>query len=91
MKLIDPAVNFTQYNRILFVMPNNGACSWAGVANIGCPTQSTADGNVVASRAWQMASSMGSRGSAVQLTTHGIPFDPDVNQIRRREQRPQIG
>jgi M6 family metalloprotease-like protein len=73
MKAVDGAIDFRGYNRVLFVVPSNGACTWAGVANVGCRTLSTpGDGSFPASMAWQRASSMGSRGSAVQLSTHEL-------------------
>ena len=73
VKAVDSQVNFKNFSRVLFVMPNNGACGWAGVANVGCRTLSSpGDGTFPGSMAWQMGGSMGSRGSGVQLTTHEL-------------------
>jgi M6 family metalloprotease-like protein len=70
---IDGQVDFRNYSRIQIVMPNNGACGWAGTANIGCRSMSSpGDGAFTASVAWQRADTMTTRASAVQLTTHEL-------------------
>ncbi|NJD31904.1 MAG: hypothetical protein FIB04_08465 [Gammaproteobacteria bacterium] len=70
---IDGQVDFRNYSRIQIVMPGNGACTWAGTANVGCRSLSSAgDGPFTASVAWQRAETMATRGSAVRLSSHEI-------------------
>jgi M6 family metalloprotease-like protein len=71
IKAVDANVDFKRFSRIQIVMPANGACSWAGTANVGCRTLSSAgDGQFNASVAWLRADTMQSRSRAVQLMSH---------------------
>ncbi len=71
IKAIDANVDFKRYSRIQIVMPANGACTWAGTANVGCRTlSSTGDGQFNSSVAWLRADAMQSRSRAVQLMSH---------------------
>jgi M6 family metalloprotease-like protein len=86
MKEVDGQVDFRRYSRVKIVMPGNGACSWAGVANVGCRTLSTSgDGSFPASMAWQMAGSMGTRAKAVQLTTHELGHNLGMSHASSRD------
>jgi M6 family metalloprotease-like protein len=86
IKLADSQVDFGQYNRVLFITPANGACSWAGVANVGCRVQSSpGDGSFNASSAWQRSGSMGNRGSAVQLTSHELGHNLGLSHASSRD------
>jgi M6 family metalloprotease-like protein len=86
IKAIDGQVDFKRYSRIQIVMPRNGACTWAGVANVGCRTLSSpGDGTFNASMAWQMASSMASRGSGVQLGTHEMGHNLGMSHSSSRD------
>lgn len=83
---VDSQVDFKRYARILIVMPNNNACTWAGVANVGCRTlNSQGEGNFTASTAWQKSSSMGNRSSAVQLTTHEMGHNLGMSHASSRD------
>ena len=67
-------------------MPANGACSWAGTANVGCRTMSSpGDGSFYASVAWQRAESMTSRASAVQLSTHELGHNLSLSHAGSRD------
>ena len=86
IKAVDGQVDFQRYSRIQIVMPNNGACAWAGVANVGCRSLSSpGDGTFTASMAWQMSSSMGSRGSGVQLGTHEMGHNLGLSHAASRD------
>jgi len=86
IKAIDGQIDFRQYSRVKIVLPPNGACSWAGVANIGCRTMTSPnDGSFTASVAWQRADTMTSRGSAVQLTTHEMGHNLGMSHASSRD------
>ena len=86
IKAVDSQVNFKQFTRVLFVMPANGACSWAGVANVGCRTMSSpGDGSFTASSAWNKAGSMSTRSSGVQLTTHEMGHNLGLSHASSRD------
>jgi M6 family metalloprotease-like protein len=86
IKAVDGQVDFKRYSHIQIVMPKNGACTWAGVANVGCRSLSSpGDGTFTASMAWQMASSMGSRGSGVQLGTHEMGHNLGLSHASSRD------
>ena len=86
IRAADGQVNFKQFTRVLFVMPGNGACSWAGVANVGCRSMSSpGDGSFTASSAWQKSGSMGSRGNGVQLTTHEMGHNLGLSHASSRD------
>jgi len=85
MRAVDSSVDFRNYTRVQFVLPPNGACGWAGVANVGCRTLSTGDGSVVASMAWQRADTMGTRGRAVQLSTHELGHNLGLSHAGSRD------
>jgi M6 family metalloprotease-like protein/uncharacterized repeat protein (TIGR02543 family) len=86
MKQIDSQVDFKRYSRIQIVMPANGACSWAGTANLGCRSLSTAgDGSFTASVAWQRADTMQSRSRAVQLSTHELGHNLGLHHASSRD------
>jgi M6 family metalloprotease-like protein len=86
MAAVDGQVDFQQFNRVKFIVPPNGACSWAGVANVGCRTQSTTgDGSFTASSAWQRADTMQSRSSAVQLSTHEMGHNLGMSHASSRD------
>jgi len=86
MKEVDGQVDFRRYSRVKIVMPGNGACGWAGVANVGCRTLSTTgDGSFPASMAWQMAGSMGTRAKGVQLTTHELGHNLGLSHASSRD------
>lgn len=83
---LDGQVDFRNYSRIQIVMPGNGACTWAGTANVGCRNLSSAgDGAFTASVAWQRAETMTSRQSAVQLTTHEIGHNLSLSHAGSRD------
>ncbi|MCM2310564.1 MAG: NEW3 domain-containing protein [Steroidobacteraceae bacterium] len=83
---LDGQIDFRNYSRIQIVMPGNGACTWAGTANVGCRNLSSAgDGAFTASVAWQRAETMTSRQSAVQLTTHEIGHNLSLSHAGSRD------
>ena len=83
---IDGQVDFRNYSRILIVTPGNGACSWAGTANVGCRVMSSnGDGEFTASVAWQRAESMATRAAAVQLTTHELGHNLTLSHAGSRD------
>jgi len=67
----DPDVNFNDYTRVMIVFPQNMACSFAGLASVGCFTNSSPhEHNFNASVSWNRADQMDTRNSGVQLITH---------------------
>ena len=83
---IDGQVDFRNYSRILIVTPGNGACTWAGTANVGCRAMSSnGDGEFTASVAWQRAESMATRTAAVQLTTHELGHNLTLSHAGSRD------
>jgi M6 family metalloprotease-like protein len=86
IKAVDSQVNFKNFTRVLFVLPKNGACSWAGVANVGCRSMSSpGDGSFTASSAWQRSDTMGTREKGVQLTTHEMGHNLGVSHASSRD------
>jgi M6 family metalloprotease-like protein len=86
IQAVDGQVDFKRFSRIQIVMPANGACTWAGVANVGCRTQSSpGDGTFTASMAWQKAGTMTSRGSGVQLSTHELGHNLGMSHSASRD------
>jgi M6 family metalloprotease-like protein len=86
MAAVDGQVDFRQFNRVKFIVPPNGACSWAGVANIGCRSQSTpGDGSFTASSAWQRADTMQTRTRGVQLSTHEMGHNLGMSHASSRD------
>jgi len=85
IRAVDGQVNFRNFTRVLFVVPSNGACSWAGVANVGCRSMSSpGDGSFTASSAWQRGSTMSTRSSGVQLTTHEMGHNLGLSHASSR-------
>jgi M6 family metalloprotease-like protein len=83
---IDGQVDFRRYSRIQIVLPPNGVCSWAGVANVGCRSLSTAgDGAFTASVAWQRADTMQTRAKALQLGTHELGHTLGMSHASSRD------
>ena len=86
IKAIDGQVDFRRYARVQIVMPNNGACTWAGVANLGCRSMSSAgDGSFNASFAWLRADQMGSRKNGVMLKTHEMGHNLTLSHAASRD------
>ncbi len=81
----DPSVTFTAYNRVVIVMPNNGACTWTGVSSIGYWSLPSADGTISASFSWLRADQLATRLSGVQLATHELGHGMGLNHARTRE------
>lgn len=81
----DADVNFTQFNRIVIVMPNNSACTWSGVSSIGYWASTSADGAISASFSWLRADQLATRSSGVQLATHELGHGLGLNHARTRE------
>ena len=52
----DPYVYFPNYSRIIITFPVSGGCGWAGMGTVGKWGISTADGNILASVSWDLAS-----------------------------------
>jgi M6 family metalloprotease-like protein len=70
---VDPQVDLKQFNRIAIVFPNQGGCSFAGLAYVGCAAwTSPQDGTYLAGFTWLRADQMSSRVSGVQLWTHEL-------------------
>jgi M6 family metalloprotease-like protein len=86
MQAVDGQVDFRRYSRIQIVLPPNGACSWAGVANVGCRSLSSAgDGAFTAGVAWQRADTMTTRAKAVQLGTHELGHTLGMSHAASRD------
>lgn len=52
----DPYVFFPNYSRIIITFPVSSGCGWAGMGTVGKWGISTADGNILASVSWDLAS-----------------------------------
>jgi hypothetical protein len=80
----DAAVNFLNFNRVVIVMPNNGACTWAGVSGIGYWQGTSKDGTFNASFHWLRADTLSSRATGVQLASHELGHGMGMNHARSR-------
>lgn len=71
---IDPLVNFTEFSRVVMILPNNGSCSGiAGVASLGCwGSEAPGDGQSNISWTWWRADQSSGRSNGVQLGTHEL-------------------
>lgn len=71
---VDPLVNFTEFSRVVMILPNNGSCSGiAGVASLGCwSSEAPGDGQSNISWTWFRADQASGRSNGVQLGTHEI-------------------
>ena len=79
------AVNFPAFNRVVIVMPNNGACNWAGVSSIGYWSGSSVDGAFTASFHWLRADTIPTRATGVQLASHELGHGFGLNHARSRQ------
>lgn len=53
MEMASSTVTFANYDRFLYVFPDNaGVCSWGGLSDIGNTTVFTPQGSVIASESW---------------------------------------
>jgi len=68
----DAALNYTDFSRVVVVLPNNGSCTGiAGVGTIGCwSSECPGDGACNYSWTWWRDDQIGSRGAGVNLATH---------------------
>ncbi len=85
IKALDSSVDFRRYSHIQIVLPKNGACTWAGVANVGCRTMSSNDGTFNASVAWQRADTMQTRTRGVELSTHEMGHNLGMSHASSRD------
>ena len=81
----DADVNFLLYNRVVIVMPNNGACTWSGVSGIGYWSATSLDGTFSASFTWLRADQLSTRTAGVQLATHELGHGMGLNHAKTRE------
>ena len=77
-------VNFSNFNRVVIVMPNNGACTWAGVSGIGYWSGTSNTGTFNASFHWLRADTMTSRVTGVELASHEMGHGMGMNHARSR-------
>ena len=88
IKAADPEVNFTQYSRLAIIFPSS-SCSWAGLAEVGCGTISSADGTVTGSTAWMLSnyftpsSTLSDYG--VKLATHELGHNLGLHHSSSRD------
>jgi M6 family metalloprotease-like protein len=81
----DGAVYFPNYSRVLIVLPNNGACGWAGLGSIGCWSNSSpGDGGFTASVTWERSDQTASRSMGVRLATHELGHNLTMNHASSR-------
>src|SRR5438046_8543324 len=81
----DPDVNFPDYKRIFIVFPDSGTCRWTGLGMVGCSWVASADGNIMASVAWLVASYMSTRDKGVQMATHEGGHNLTLNHAKTRD------
>jgi M6 family metalloprotease-like protein len=84
LKLADPDVNFTQYNRIFYVFPLPSGCSYGGLSTVGCVTQSSADGTFTASNHWIVGNYLNPNDQGVELIAHEGGHGLGLNHARSR-------
>jgi M6 family metalloprotease-like protein len=80
----DAAVNFLSFNRVVIVMPNNGACTWSGISSIGYWSATSQDGTFNASFHWLRGDLIPTRATGVQLATHELGHGFGLNHARSR-------
>jgi M6 family metalloprotease-like protein len=81
---VQSTVNFQSFNRVVIVMPNNGACTWAGVSSIGYWGATSNAGAFTASFHWLRADTITSRATGVQLAGHELGHGMGLNHARTR-------
>src|SRR5438034_4793550 len=84
IKAADPEVNFTQYSRLAIIFPSS-SCSWAGLAEIGCGTISSADGSVTGSTAWMLSTYFTSTDNGVKLANHELGHNLGLHHSSSRD------
>jgi M6 family metalloprotease-like protein len=80
----DPAVNFLSFNRIVIVMPANGACTWSGTSGLGYWSATSQDGPFSASFHWLRADTIPSRLTGVELAAHELGHGFGMSHARSR-------
>jgi len=86
IKAIDGQVDFRNYSRIQIIMPGNGACTWAGTANVGCRSMSSpGDGTFNASVVWMRAETITTSTQAVQLFSHELGHSLNLSHAGSRD------
>src|SRR5881296_89858 len=84
IKAADADVNFTQYSRLAIIFPSS-SCSWAGLAEVGCGTISSADGSVTGSTAWMLATYFTSTDNGVKLANHELGHNLGLHHSSSRD------
>ncbi|PYS13609.1 MAG: hypothetical protein DMG17_18465, partial [Acidobacteria bacterium] len=83
-KAADADVNFTQYSRLAIIFPSS-SCSWAGLAEVGCGTISSADGSVTGSTAWMLSTYFTSTDNGVKLANHELGHNLGLHHSSSRD------
>src|SRR5947207_2325793 len=84
IKAADADVNFTQYSRLAIIFPSS-SCSWAGLAEVGCGTISSADGSVTGSTAWMLSTYFTSTDNGVKLANHELGHNLGLHHSSSRD------
>src|SRR5437773_2050736 len=84
IKAADADVNFTQYSRLAIIFPSS-SCSWAGLAEVGCGTISSADGSVTGSTAWMLSTYFSSTDNGVKLANHELGHNLGLHHSSSRD------
>jgi len=81
----DSTIHFPDYSHVMIVLPNNGACNWAGLGTLGCwSNTSTQDGSFTAGFVWERSDQITSRSNGVRLSTHELGHNLTMNHARSR-------
>ncbi len=84
IRAADADVNFTQYSRLAIIFPSS-SCSWAGLAEVGCGTISSADGSVTGSTAWMLSTYFTSTDNGVKLANHELGHNLGLHHSSSRD------
>jgi M6 family metalloprotease-like protein len=77
--------DFTKYSRLFVIFPDGGACSWSGMATIGCSSVTSPSGaTFIASSAWLISDSVSYPDDGVRQAAHEGGHNLGLNHANSR-------
>jgi hypothetical protein len=84
---VNPLVNFTEFSRVVMILPQNNTCNGiAGVASLGCwGSEAPGDGQSNISWTWWRADQSSNRSNGVMLGTHEMGHNLTMSHSGSRD------
>jgi hypothetical protein len=89
---VDPLVNFSEFSRVVMILPQNNTCSGiAGVASLGCwGNEAPGDGQSNISWTWWRADQSSGRSNGVMLGTHEMGHNLTMSHSGSRDHGAEV-